>query len=101
LSFFQTDISEETETLRPDFERRVHKTIVNEVTDKIEPYVPAYKRILYYTSSFSIVLLMVLLVLAVVAGIVVYRLSVSAAFNSIDREMWVYRWKPIIVPITG
>ncbi|CAF2083690.1 unnamed protein product [Rotaria magnacalcarata] len=96
-----TDISEETETLRPDFERRVHKTIVNEVTDKIEPYVPAYKRILYYTSSFSIVLLMVLLVLAVVAGIVVYRLSVSAAFNSIDREMWVYRWKPIIVPITG
>ncbi|CAF4246277.1 unnamed protein product, partial [Rotaria sordida] len=44
---------------------------------------------------------MVFLVLAVVAGIVIYRLSVSAAFNSIDREMWIYRWKPIIVPITG
>ncbi len=29
------------------------------------------------------------------------RLSVSAAFNSIDRGMWIYRWKPIIVPITG
>ncbi|CAF2544158.1 unnamed protein product [Rotaria sp. Silwood2] len=96
-----TDIAEETETLRPDFERRVEKTIINKVTDKVEPYVPSYKRILYYTSSFSIVLLMVLLVLAVVAGIIIYRLSVSAAFNSIDREMWIYRWKPIIVPITG
>lgn len=28
-------------------------------------------------------------------------MSVSAAFNSIDRQMWIYRWKPIIVPITG
>ncbi|CAF3836457.1 unnamed protein product [Rotaria sordida] len=96
-----TDIAEETETLRPDFERRVEKTIINKVTDKLEPYVPAYKRFLYYTSSFSIVVLMVLLVLAVVAGIVIYRLSVSAAFNTIDREMSIYRWKPIIVPITG
>ncbi|CAF3540051.1 unnamed protein product [Rotaria sp. Silwood1] len=96
-----TDITDETETLRPDFERRVEKKIVNQITDKLEPYVPAYKRILYYTSSFSIVLLMVLLVVAVVAGIVIYRLSVSAAFNSIDRQMWIYRWKPIIVPITG
>ncbi|CAF1178848.1 unnamed protein product [Rotaria sordida] len=96
-----TDIAEETETLRPDFERRVEKTIINKVTDKVEPYVPPYKRFLYYTSSFSIVVLMVFLVLAVVAGIVIYRLSVSAAFNSIDREMWIYRWKPIIVPITG
>ncbi len=47
--FWQTDIAEETETLRPDFERRVDKTIVNKVTDKLEPYVPAYKRFLYYT----------------------------------------------------
>jgi hypothetical protein len=29
------------------------------------------------------------------------RLSVSAAFNSIDRKKWINRWKPIIVPITG
>ncbi|CAF0898718.1 unnamed protein product [Adineta ricciae] len=96
-----TDITEETETLRPDFERRVEKTIINKVTDKLEPYVPLYKRLISYMSSFSVVLFMVLLVLAVVAGIVVYRLSVSAAFNTIDREMWIYRWKPIIVPITG
>ncbi|CAF1281709.1 unnamed protein product [Adineta steineri] len=96
-----TDIAEETETLRPDFERRARKTVINKVTDKLEPYVPAYKRLITYISSFSVVLFMVLLVLAVVAGIVVYRLSVSAAFNSIDREMWIYRWKPIIVPITG
>ncbi|CAF3628792.1 unnamed protein product [Adineta steineri] len=96
-----TDIAEETETLRPDFERRARKTVINKVTDKLEPYVPAYKRLITYISSFSVVLFMVLLVLAVVAGIVVYRLSVSAAFNSIDREMWMYRWKPIIVPITG
>ena len=49
LFFFQTDFAEETETLRPDFERRVEKTIVNKVTDKVEPYVPTYKRFLYYT----------------------------------------------------
>ncbi|UJR37801.1 hypothetical protein I4U23_030492 [Adineta vaga] len=96
-----TDISDETETLRPDFERRVEKTIINKITDKVEPYVPFYKRVFSYISSFSVVLFMVLLVLAVVAGIVVYRLSVSAAFNTIDRDMWIYRWKPIIVPITG
>ncbi|CAF0899696.1 unnamed protein product [Adineta ricciae] len=96
-----TDITEDTETLRPDFERRVEKTIINKVTDKFEPYVPFYKRLISYMSSFSVVLFMVLLVLAVVAGIVVYRLSVSAAFNTIDRGMWIYRWKPIIVPITG
>ncbi len=49
IDFYQTDIAEETETLRPDFERRVDRTVVNTVTDKIEPYVPTYKRFLYYT----------------------------------------------------
>ena len=47
--FIKTDIVTETETLRPDFERRVEKTIINQVTDKVEPYVPGYKRFLYYT----------------------------------------------------
>ena len=47
--FSQTDIVDETETLRPDFERRVERTVKNKVTDQLEPYVPAYKKFFYYT----------------------------------------------------
>ncbi|CAF1287960.1 unnamed protein product, partial [Didymodactylos carnosus] len=96
-----TDVPDESEILRPDFERRVTKTILNPITEKHEPYVPRYKRLLYYLSSFSVVLFMVVLVFAVVFGVIIYRLSVTAALASIDSGVWIYKWKSPIVLATA
>ncbi|KAG8137836.1 hypothetical protein E2320_003790 [Naja naja] len=74
---------EQEEQIRPEYEAKCHHVIVNEITQQEEhvPYTTCgkYVRIIFCTSA---VLFWILLILASVVGIIVYRLSVFLVFSA-------------------
>ncbi|XP_053112454.1 anoctamin-6 isoform X2 [Hemicordylus capensis] len=74
---------EQEEQIRPEYEASCHHIVVNEITQKEEhvPYTACGKcvRITFCTSA---VLFWILLIIASVVGIIVYRLSVFMTFSA-------------------
>ncbi|CAB3375249.1 Hypothetical predicted protein [Cloeon dipterum] len=85
------DINEEHP--RPQYLMRVarfskNRTRKNSITLEEEPYVPFWSlRLPATVFSFSVVLLLVLLALAAVLGVVLYRVSVLAAWHGLKAEV--------------
>jgi hypothetical protein len=73
------EFTRKTETIRPEFETRVESRRRNPVTDEIEPYISRIKRFKQYFFSSAVVLFMVCLVIALVFGVIFYRVSIMMA----------------------
>lgn len=61
------------EMIRPEFELKVNEKRTNPITGETEPFVPLKKLIKRYTFSATVCIFMVCLVLALVFGVIVYR----------------------------
>ncbi|XP_060100931.1 anoctamin-6 [Heteronotia binoei] len=74
---------EQEEQVRPEYEARCHRIVVNEITQKEEhvPYTTCGK-VVRMTFCTSAVLFWILLIIASVIGIIVYRLSVFLVFSA-------------------
>jgi hypothetical protein len=71
------DFEAEDEVLRPEFQFQRRKNLrLNPVTQNDEPYVPILEQAVRYTFSGISVLFFICMILALVFGIVLYRLSV-------------------------
>jgi len=70
-----TGFGKETEMLRPEFELQVpaESIRINKITKEYEPFVPLSKIFQRYAFSAVMVLFMICLVLALVFGVIVYR----------------------------
>ncbi|KAF2357771.1 Anoctamin [Trinorchestia longiramus] len=79
---------EEEEEVRPEFQARVKTTRVNPVTKKTEPYIPFYSKVSRYVAVNSIVLLMVLVMMAAVLSVMVYRMAISIVFHKLDDTIF-------------
>lgn len=94
------DFEEEEEPLRPEYSATVTTLKKNEVTGKMEPYVP--KKTLYsrYGGVFSIIIFFILLVIAAVVGVVVYRAAVFASLSG-NEDKTVQTRARIITSLTA
>ena len=77
---------EEYQPPRPEFVAKVQNKRPNPITRKLEPYMPRPVRLRRSTFSFSIIILMILLVVASVFGVVIYRAAVVAALSASPNE---------------
>lgn len=75
------DFEEEEEPLRPEYSATVTTLRRNEVTGKLEPYVPKIQIYSRLTGVFSIIIFMIFLVIAAVVGVIVYRAAVFASLS--------------------
>ena len=75
------DFEDEEEPLRPEYSATVTTLKKNEVTGKMEPYVPKVQLYSRFAGVISIILFMILLVIAAVVGVVVYRAAVFASLS--------------------
>jgi hypothetical protein len=91
---------EEFEPVRPKFLAAVKEKRPNPITGIMEPYIPYTTQFIRKTCSFAVVIFMVFLVIAAVAGVVIYRAAVSAALYAFPRED-VRRGARIITSITA
>ena len=72
----------EYEPLRPRFLVDVKETKENPVTNKPEPYIPRKVRMRRGSGAFGVIFFMILVVIASLVGIIVYRAAVLAALYS-------------------
>lgn len=91
---------EEEETVRPEYEASVKKRRINPINKTEEPYLSFASRACRYLSSLWVVLFMLIVVLAAVFGVIVYRMTVSALLFAVDQEQ-VSRWSSTITSITA
>ena len=77
---------EDFEPPRPVFVAKVKTKRKNPVTGKEEPYIPFSQRAGKFTCAFVVVSFMVLLVIATVVGVIVYRTAVVAALSANPDE---------------
>ena len=77
---------EEFEPPRPAFVAKAKAKKANPVTGKLEPYIPFRYRAGKFTCGFLVVVFMVLLVIATLVGVVVYRAAVVAALSAHPNE---------------
>lgn len=79
------DFEEEQQRLqlRPEYEAKCTKKRKNPVTQEMEPYLPLSSQAIRYFISGTTVLFWVSLIIASMIAVIVYRLSVYAAFASI------------------
>ena len=70
---------EDEEPLRPEFPAEYLKR--NPLTEKMEPYVPKLTLYSRYGGVISIILTMVMLVIAAVVGVIIYRAAVFASLS--------------------
>lgn len=94
------DFEEEEEPLRPEYSATVTTLKRNEVTGKMEPYVPKTTLYSRYGGVFSIIIFMILLVIAAVVGVVVYRAAVFASLSG-NKDKTVQTRARIITSITA
>ena len=85
-----TDCTPEEEHPRPQYMEQlkyVDETSVNVVTQTSEPKVPYWSRkVPGIVLSASVVLLMLLVVLAAVVGVILYRMSMILALSTVNEE---------------
>lgn len=77
---------EEFEPPRPAFVAKAKAKRTNPVTGKLEPYIPFSHRAGKFTCGFAIVCFMILLVIATLVGVVVYRAAMVAALSAYPDE---------------
>lgn len=75
------DFEDEEEPLRPEYSATVTTLKRNEVTGKMEPYVPKLQLYSRLAGVLSIIIFMIFLVIAAVVGVVVYRAAVFASLS--------------------
>ena len=75
------DFAKNLETIRPEFELKVKKKRRNPVTGQVEPYLPLKDKLFKYLLSYSAVLFMVCLVLALLVAVIVYRIILNTVFS--------------------
>ncbi|CAD5217865.1 unnamed protein product [Bursaphelenchus xylophilus] len=78
------DFEAEEEVLRPEFQYRKSQQRVNPVTQEKEPYIPIFERVLRFSFSGITVLFFLCLVIALVIGIIAYRIIVLKVFFQWD-----------------
>ncbi|RMZ94526.1 anoctamin-4-like isoform X2, partial [Brachionus plicatilis] len=83
------DFEKKNEILRPEFELKVNTKRKNPITGEEEPYVPFLKRFTRYLFSFSMVVLMICLVVALVIGVIAYRVSLIMVFPRETDQTWI------------
>ncbi|XP_031563792.1 anoctamin-4-like [Actinia tenebrosa] len=91
---------DEFEPVRPSYVAAVKEKRRNPVNGQMEPYIPYSTQLIRKTCSLAVVVFMVLLVVAAVAGVVIYRAAVSAALYAFPRED-VRRGARIITSVTA
>lgn len=91
---------DEFEPVRPSFVAAVKEKRKNPINGQMEPYIPYSTQLIRKSCSFAVVVFMVFLVVAAVAGVVIYRAAVSAALYAFPRED-VRRGARIITSITA
>jgi hypothetical protein len=74
------DFEKKNEPIRPQFELEVSTKRLNVITGVEEPYIPFLTHLGRYFFSASVVLLMISLVLALVVGVIAYRVSLVMVF---------------------
>ncbi|KAK5977531.1 Anoctamin [Trichostrongylus colubriformis] len=79
------DLVVEEDTVRPDFQFRVKTKRFNPVTQKEEPYLSGKKKVANFCAGGITVLFFMCLVLAVVFGMVVYRVICMRLLASMDN----------------
>lgn len=97
---WDVDDFEEEEMVRPEYEASVKKRKVNPINKAEEPYLSFASRACRFLSSLWVVLFMLVVVLAAVFGVIVYRMTVSTVLYAVDQEQ-VRRWSSIITSITA
>uniref|UniRef100_A0A4W5ML15 Anoctamin n=1 Tax=Hucho hucho TaxID=62062 RepID=A0A4W5ML15_9TELE len=82
------DFEEEQQQLqiRPEFETRCTDQRLNQITQVRAPYLPLPKKCGRFCLSSVTVLFWMLLIVACITGVIVYRLAVYAAFASIMKD---------------
>ncbi|XP_029495319.1 anoctamin-5-like [Oncorhynchus nerka] len=82
------DFEEEQQQLqiRPEFETKCTDQRLNRITQEMEPYLPLPKKCGRFCLSGVTVLFWMLLIVACITGVIVYRLAVYAAFASIMKD---------------
>ena len=75
------DFEEDEEPLRPEYSATVTTLKKNEITGKMEPYVPKAQLYSRFAGVVSIIIFMIFLVIAAVVGVVVYRAAVFASLS--------------------
>lgn len=76
-----SDFQEKGEQLRPEYVATVTTLKRNKVTGKMEPYIPKGTLCRRYGVIFSVIAFMILVVVAAVVGVVVYRAAVFAVLS--------------------
>ncbi|KAK3739467.1 hypothetical protein QZH41_007863, partial [Actinostola sp. cb2023] len=94
------DFDEAFEPMRPRFVAAVKERRPNPITGVLEPFIPYYTQLIRQTCSMALVMFMVVLVIAAVAGVIIYRAAVSAALYAYPNE-GVRRGARIITSITA
>ncbi|KJH50552.1 hypothetical protein DICVIV_03318 [Dictyocaulus viviparus] len=79
------DLVVEEDTVRPEFQFRVKTKRYNPVTQQEEPYLSGKKKLANFTAGAVTVLFFICLVLAVVFGMVVYRVICMRLLASMDN----------------
>ncbi|XP_066556905.1 anoctamin-5 isoform X3 [Amia ocellicauda] len=81
------DFEEEQQQLqlRPEYETKCTRRKLNRITQEQEPYLPLTSKYARYCLSGATVLFWLMLIIACIIGVIVYRLAVYAAFASLMK----------------
>jgi hypothetical protein len=81
------DFEKKNEPIRPQFEHKVKTKKFNHITGFEEPYIPLSTRMTRYLFSVTVVLLMISLVVALVVGVIAYRVSLVMVFPKSEKHL--------------
>eukprot|EP00794_Sanderia_malayensis_P008843 gene8843-9791_t len=90
------DFEEEEERPRPEYLARVTTLKKNPVTEMMEPYMPARQKVPRLAGAIGIVIFFIILVLAGVASVIVYRAAIYAILLSVDSQQIRTRAKIVV-----
>ncbi|XP_025200148.1 anoctamin-1 isoform X2 [Melanaphis sacchari] len=99
-----TGFTFEAEHPRPQYLARLsgsNHTKVNIITGNIEPTVPLWKKIPATLFSISVLLLLIVVAIAAVFGVVLYRMSVLASLSLTNQSDWMSTYSNIFIPTTA
>ncbi|XP_037087144.1 anoctamin-5-like isoform X2 [Pollicipes pollicipes] len=91
---------EDEEDARPEFEVKATSFRINPVSKEEEPYMTASSKVWRTLASGTIIIFMLMLVVAAVFGVIVYRLAVTTMFQQTRDVFWLKRSK-IVTSMTA
>ncbi|XP_069698819.1 anoctamin-4-like [Periplaneta americana] len=94
------DLRVEYEDPRPDFEMKTKKERFNPITGKSEPYIPFHEKIIRYSLTTTVIVLLSAAAVSVFYGLLVYRVEVRIAMEKSPSE-FVRSHKSIFVTTTS